>query len=80
MTKQEKSLTDLQQNQKARILFIHGGKGFRHKLSIMGITEGKTITVITKQPFRGPLTIKINGTHMTIGRGMAQKIMVEVIP
>ncbi|MCK4332649.1 MAG: ferrous iron transport protein A, partial [Thermoplasmatales archaeon] len=30
-------------------------------------------------PFHGPLTIEVRGSQMTLGRGMAQKIMVEVV-
>ncbi len=79
MDEQGIPLADMLPGQKARIIHIIGGIGFKHRLNVMGIMEGKIITTITKQPFRGPITIRINGTNMTIGRGMAQKIIVEVI-
>ncbi|MBN2066396.1 MAG: ferrous iron transport protein A [Candidatus Thermoplasmatota archaeon] len=72
-------LSDLPLHTHAKICSIQGGKGFQHKLQVMGIQEGRTIKILSKQPFKGPLTIKVCGTHLTLGRGMAQKIMVEVI-
>ena len=44
----------------------------------MGFREGKKIRVISAQPAGGPLTIEIGGSRITIGRGMAQRIFVEV--
>ncbi|RLF40391.1 MAG: ferrous iron transport protein A [Thermoplasmata archaeon] len=79
MERQGIPLVDIPPGQKARIIHIVGGVGFKHRLNIMGIIEGKIIKIITRQPFRGPITIKVNGTSMTIGRGMAQKILVEVV-
>ncbi|HDM67180.1 MAG TPA: ferrous iron transport protein A [Thermoplasmatales archaeon] len=73
-------LTELPEQQRARIIAIHGGRGFQHRLHVMGIMEGRIVTIVSKQPFRGPITIRVNGTHMTLGRGMARKIIVEVIP
>jgi ferrous iron transport protein A len=43
----------------------------------MSLIEGKIVEVVSKQPFRGPLTISIGNCKMTIGRGMAHKIFVE---
>jgi ferrous iron transport protein A len=79
MDQEIRALTELHENQCARISTIHGGHGFLRKLHIMGIKEGQTIKVVSKQPFRGPLTIQVCGSQMTIGRGMAQRILVEVV-
>lgn len=72
-------LSQLTVNQRARILHINGGFGFQRRLRVMGVREGQIIKVISKQPFRGPYTISIGGTNITIGRGMANKIAVEVL-
>lgn len=79
MISQAISLADLPTNTHAKITEIQGGKGFQHKLQVMGIREGCLIKTLTKQPFKGPLTIQVCGTHLTLGRGMARKIHVEVI-
>ena len=79
MDQQGISLTHLPNSKKARIVSIQGGYGFQRKLRVMGIREGQTIQIVSKQPLRGPLTIEVRGSQMTLGRGMAQKILVEVI-
>jgi ferrous iron transport protein A len=72
-------LSQLTVNQRARILNINGGFGFQRRLRVMGVREGQIIKVVSKQPFRGPYTISIGGSNITIGRGMANKIAVEVL-
>jgi ferrous iron transport protein A len=77
MEKKILSLLHLQLNKKAKIIEINGGSGFQRKLRVMGIREGQTIKTVSKQPFSGPLTILVGSFQMTLGRGMAQKIIVE---
>ena len=64
---------------KARITYIHGGRHFNRRMCVMNLREGQIIEVVSKQPFRGPLTIAVGNCKMTIGRGMAHKIKVEKI-
>jgi len=79
MKKEVMLLVNLSINKKARIISLDGGQGFQRKLRVMGIKEGQTIAIISKQPFRGPITIKIGSYQVTLGRGMAQKILVEAL-
>ena len=79
MDEKQISLTKLPINKKGKIICIDGGQGFQRRLRVMGIKEGQIIKIVTKQPFRGPLTIAVFGCQMTLGRGMADKITVEVI-
>ncbi len=79
MNKQLKSLTQLSEDETGRIYEINGGYGFQRKLNTMGIRKDQRIKIMSKQPFRGPITVKVCGCMMTIGWGMAQKIIVEVI-
>ncbi len=72
-------LTRLPINNKARIVRLDGGYGLQNKLRIMGIREGQVIRVVSKQPLRGPITVEITGSQITLGRGMSQKIIVESI-
>jgi len=73
------SLPFLKERTLAKITAIDGGMNVQRRLHALGIHTGKTIKIQTKQPFRGPLTIEVCGAQMTIGRGMAHKIQVEVI-
>ncbi|MFO8077693.1 MAG: FeoA family protein [Thermoplasmatota archaeon] len=77
-----KKIIQLQHAPSKTLLTIHqikGGHGIQQRLQVMGIRVGQQITLVSKQPFRGPITIKVNGRAITIGRGMATKILVEVI-
>ncbi|MCK4928221.1 MAG: ferrous iron transport protein A [Methanosarcinales archaeon] len=71
-------LTDLQQEQKARIVRLDGGYGFQRKMRSRGIREGKNVEVLTRQPGGGPIVISIENKKTAIGRGMAGKVIVEV--
>ena len=73
------SLPFLKEKTMAKITSIDGGIYVQKRLHALGIHNGKIITMKTKQPFHGPITIEVCGAQMTIGRGMAQKIQVEVI-
>ena len=79
MEKAPLTLADLPINTSATITEINGGKGFARRLFIMGLRKGQTVKILCKQPLRGPLTIQACGCQMTLGRGMAQKIQVDVI-
>jgi len=70
-------LTSLKQDCQATIIRLIGGWGFQRKLRTLGIREGKPIKIVTSQPLGGPLVVEIEGRKITIGRGMAQKIVVE---
>ena len=72
-------LTQLPSNKRGKIIGLDGGLGFKKRLRVMGIKEGQIIKIVTKQPFRGPITIAVFGCQMTLGRGMADKITVEVV-
>ena len=77
MTEKIISLLQLPSDKKAKIIKLEGGHGFQRKLRVMGIREEQTITIVSKQPFRGPLTVTVGGCHLTLGRWMAQKIIVK---
>lgn len=79
MEKKTTVLAHLPIKTKAKIISLNGGHNFNRRMQIMGIREGQIVEIISKQPFMGPLTIAINNHKMTIGRGMAHKIVVEII-
>lgn len=59
------------------IVALAGGKGMSGRLRSMGIREGKDIEIVTKHPMKGPLVVRIEGRSVTIGRGIASKIIAE---
>jgi len=54
------------------------GWGFRKRLEDMGLTPGTEVTVVRSAPFSGPLEVYVRGSRLAIGRGMAERIFVEV--
>jgi len=54
------------------------GWGFRKRLEDMGLTPGTKVTVVKSAPFNGPLEVYVRGSRLAIGRGMAERIFVEV--
>lgn len=58
----------------ARIMAVEGGRGLRQKLFLRGLFEGKVVRVVSSY---GPVTVEVDRSVVAIGRGMAQKIVVE---
>ncbi len=67
-------LTQVGIGETARIMAIEGGRGLRQKLFLRGLLEGKAVRVVSNC---GPVTVEIDRNVVAIGRGMAQKIIVE---
>ncbi|MDR3674787.1 MAG: FeoA family protein [Acidobacteriota bacterium] len=62
-----------------RILLIDGGWGVRRSFNQIGIQPGDHVRVLRHAPFGGPLVIDNKGTQVAVGRGMAEKVRVEVL-
>ena len=45
----------------------------------MGLTPGTRVTVVKSAPFHGPLEILVRGSRLALGRGMAERIFVEIV-
>jgi Fe2+ transport system protein FeoA len=57
----------------------HGrGGGFEKRLMELGLTPGTRVTVVKSAPFHGPLEILVRGSRLALGRGMAERILVEI--
>lgn len=69
------TLLKLKNNVSAKVIAIEGGRGFIDKLERLGIREGSAIVKISHAS--GPVVIKTKGVHLAVGRGMAEKIMVQ---
>ena len=61
----------------------HGGRArrgwrFGKRLEDMGLTPGTKVTLVKPAPLNGPLEVYVRGSRLAIGRGMAERIFVEV--
>jgi len=54
------------------------GWGFQKRLMDMGLTPGTKVTIAKSAPFRGPIEVHVRGSRLALGRGMAERIFVEI--
>lgn len=82
----EVPLTELKEGESGvitsiRVSFGHGkchGYGLQKRLADMGLTPGTKVTIIRSAPLNGPIEVLVRGYRLALGRGMAEKIFVEV--
>ena len=72
-------LTELQEDVSAKVIELQGGLGLQNQLRSIGIREGKIISLVTIHPFKGPVVVKVDGEMITLGRGLASRIVVEMM-
>ncbi len=70
-------LSRLKIGKKGKIKYLAGNKEFQTKIISLGVRVGKTIKVQSSHRFRGPVTVELDNMRIAIGRGMAEKIIVE---
>ncbi|MFW6132957.1 MAG: FeoA family protein [Planctomycetota bacterium] len=68
-------LSDVLTGQEVVLAEITGGRGFRHRLTEMGLTPGIRLEVVNRgRP--GPMIISVKGTRLMLGRGAAHRVLV----
>ena len=60
-----------------RVVSFNGGKSLRSKLTQHGIHPGDQLRLLRVAPLGGPLLVECNGREIALGRGVADKIIVE---
>lgn len=70
-----KSLISLQIGEKGKIVKISGGRGACKRLNELGLIPGTEIEVVNKIS-SGPVMIKVKGSKLALGRGLAIKVLV----
>jgi ferrous iron transport protein A len=55
---------------------VRGGRGLVRRLSEMGLVPGTEVIVVSSH-MRGPMVLKVLGSKLMLGRGMAHKILVD---
>jgi len=68
-------LNKLLTNEQGIIYNINSNKRLKNRLNSMGVIKGKRLMVLNNT--FGPLVIKINQTKLGLGRGIANKIIME---
>lgn len=69
------SLIELNPGDNAKIKQIHAGWGATKRLYEMGLNTGARFKVVKNDT--GPVILSLSGNKIAIGRGLAQKIVVN---
>ena len=68
-------LRSVRRGETVQLASIEAGRRLARRLTELGLTPGVSIQVLHVNG--GPLLIGVRGTRLAIGRGMADKIMVQ---
>ena len=72
-----KCLTECNFGAELIVVSVDAGQRAKQRLANLGLVPGVIITKEQAAPFRGPVKIKVKGTSLVIGRGLAAKLMVD---
>ncbi len=72
-----KTLVNINDRKKVKILKISGGYRIRQHLQCLGIHIGDIVTIKKSSFLGGPVLLEINGCDVALGKGIASKIEVE---
>ena len=70
------TLSIINPGEEVTLIDIDGGRGIRSKLYSMGLVPGITLKILNRNG-SGPVMIALKDSRLAIGRGMAEKIIVE---
>ncbi len=73
-------LLEVQPGEQVKVTGFEGGKGLQTKLTQHGIYPGDCLRLLRKAPLGGPLLVEVNQRELALGRGIAARIIVEVMP
>ena len=75
------NLTQAPYDRQLRIVDIQGGHGVRRQLLSLGFHRNHMVELDSRSILKGPILVKnlTTDTSVALGRGIAQKIMVEVV-
>lgn len=71
-------LAIVENGKKAEVVDIRGGLGLKKRLGRMGLTTGTVVRVINNTN-PGPVIVAVGEARLGLGRGMAHKILVELL-
>ncbi len=60
-----------------KIVKIYAGRGLTQRLMELGLTNGAELRILKNDV--GPLLLNVRGVTIALGRGVASKILVEIV-
>lgn len=76
LTHYNKRLSDVSQGEHVILTTIRVGLELTSRLTSLGLTPGVSLQMLQNHG-RGPIIINVRGTHVALGRGEADSILVE---
>ena len=76
MAENSVNLGTVRGGESAQIIGMQGGHHFLSRLASLGFTPGARLRMVQNYG-RGPLLVSLRDTRVALGRGEAEKIMVE---
>ncbi|MFQ6082659.1 MAG: ferrous iron transport protein A [Candidatus Aminicenantia bacterium] len=75
------NLTNAPDGKPLKVIQFLGGMGVRRKLNSLGLHPGDIIELDSRSIFGGPILIRslTSNTTVALGRGIARKIIVELV-
>jgi len=70
-------LPQLEKGKTGIIKELAGGRNFQAKMNSLGVRIEKSIRIGSSHRFGGPIVVEIDNMRIAIGRGMANRIIVE---
>jgi Fe2+ transport system protein FeoA len=62
-----------------KVIGFEGGAKFQDRLIQHGLYPGDFARILRSAPMKGPLLVEVSGRELALGRGVAQKILVEMV-
>ncbi|MBW1931305.1 MAG: ferrous iron transport protein A [Deltaproteobacteria bacterium] len=69
-------LSQAEPGKEVTLVDIIGGRGVKSKLYSMGLIPGTKVKILTHASM-GPVMVRVRDCRLALGRGMAEKIIVE---
>lgn len=73
-----KKLSQVRQGKTVVLVRVDAGFGLNNRLAAMGLLPKVKIKVVSNH-YHGPFIIDLKGSRMALGKGMANKILVQEI-
>jgi ferrous iron transport protein A len=71
----KRSLSKVSEGEDVTVIQVEGGRGVHRRLRELGIGNGSHLRVV--QNTGGPVIVVVGDSRMGLGRGVAEKILVE---
>jgi ferrous iron transport protein A len=73
-------LDALPKSKPAEVVGLPPGQGATHRLAELGIFIGAVLRLERSAPLGGPVLVNVQGTRVALGRHLAHRIQVRVLP